>query len=81
MVALTRGKPYGALHLAVTAVASLFLLAFNPRLVLHQRLLPQLVGIGLFSIGQRARRRSVATGQAFEEDAQAPHAKSVQRVG
>jgi hypothetical protein len=30
-----RRKLYGALHLAVTAVASLFLLAFNPLVVLH----------------------------------------------
>jgi hypothetical protein len=71
---------YGALHLAVTAVASLFLLAFNPLVVLHQGLLPQLFGIGLFRSGQRARRRSAPTGQAFEEGAQAPHAESVQRV-
>src|SRR5207244_1347252 len=71
---------YGALHLAVTAVGSFFLLAFDPLVVLRQRLLPQLFGIGLFRIGQRACRRSVPTRQAFEEGAQAPHAGSVLRV-
>jgi hypothetical protein len=75
-----RRKVYGALLLAVTAVTSLFLLAFNPLVVLHQRLLPQLFGIGLFRIRQRARRRSVPTGQAFKEGAQALYAESVQRV-
>jgi hypothetical protein len=75
-----RRKVYGALHLAVTAVSVLFLLAFNPLVVLHQRLLPQLFGIGLFRIRQRARRRSVPTGQAFKEATQALHAESVQRV-
>jgi hypothetical protein len=48
-----RRKIYGALHLGVTAVASLFLLAFNPLVVLNQGLLLQLVGLGRFVSRQR----------------------------
>jgi hypothetical protein len=41
----------------------LFLLAFDPLVVPHQRLLSQLLGVGLFRSGQRPRRRHRASGR------------------
>ena len=55
----------------------LYLVAFNPLVVLRLRLLPQVIGGGLFGSGQRAGRRSTHAAQALKEEAQAIHAESV----
>ena len=55
----------------------LYLVAFNPLVVLRLRLLPQVISGGLFGSGQRAGRRSTHAAQALKEEAQAIHAESV----
>jgi hypothetical protein len=67
------------LDLAVGAMASFVLLALGPLVVLRQRLQPQFFGIGRFRSGQRARRRSVSTGEAVEKAAQTLHSDRVAR--
>jgi hypothetical protein len=55
----------------------LYLVAFNPLVVLRLRFLPQVIGGGLFGSGQRAGRRSTHAAQALKDEAQAIHADSV----
>jgi hypothetical protein len=70
----TRGQ--WLLHLAVTTLGSLSLVAFTSLAVPHQRLLPQLLGSRLLGCGQRAGRRTAPDAEAFENGTQA-HVQSV----